>query len=109
MTWPRAHPLTPHTQPSALERRGAGRVSLLACPDAGVLGRCRRLADLRAPDGVYFVTGNHEYLHGATGLDWMRWMNETGLTVLNNDAVTLPGAGENSTRWDGCAGSFDLL
>ena len=75
----------------------------------GVLGRCRRLADLRAPDGVYFVTGNHEYLHGATGLDWMRWMNETGLTVLNNDAVTLPGAGENSTRWDGCAGSFDLL
>ena len=77
--------------------------------DVGVLGCCRRLADLRAPDGVYFVTGNHEYLHGATGLDWMRWMNETGLTVLNNDAVALPGAGENSTRWDGCAGSFNLL
>ena len=24
------------------------------------------IAALAAPDGVYYVTGNHEYLHGAT-------------------------------------------
>jgi uncharacterized protein len=43
---------------------------------AAVLGR------LEARDGVYFVTGNHEYYSGAR--DWERHVASLGLTVLSN-------------------------
>jgi predicted MPP superfamily phosphohydrolase len=41
------------------------------------------LAGLTARLGIFFVTGNHEYWHGAEG--WIREMERMGLTVLMND------------------------
>jgi predicted MPP superfamily phosphohydrolase len=41
------------------------------------------LKDLDAPNGVYFVTGNHEYYSGAEA--WIEEMDRLGLTVLLND------------------------
>jgi len=43
----------------------------------------RPLADLDAPHGVYFVTGNHEYYWG--GRESVRMVEELGLTVLHNE------------------------
>ncbi|WNG52213.1 metallophosphoesterase [Archangium minus] len=40
------------------------------------------LAGLRAPLGVYYVTGNHEYYHG--GASWSSEVARLGLTVLLN-------------------------
>ncbi len=40
------------------------------------------LAGLRAPLGVYYVTGNHEYYHG--GAAWAAEVARLGLTVLQN-------------------------
>ncbi|WP_128255379.1 metallophosphoesterase [Falsirhodobacter deserti] len=40
------------------------------------------LADLRAADGVFMVTGNHEYYFGYEG--WMDRFRQLGLTVLAN-------------------------
>ncbi|WP_338023433.1 metallophosphoesterase [Archangium primigenium] len=40
------------------------------------------LADLEAPLGVYYVTGNHEYYHG--GAAWSAEVARLGLTVLHN-------------------------
>jgi predicted MPP superfamily phosphohydrolase len=40
------------------------------------------LGGLEAPDGVYFVTGNHEYYSGAD--EWCAEVARLGLTVLNN-------------------------
>ncbi|PTL84502.1 metallophosphoesterase [Vitiosangium sp. GDMCC 1.1324] len=40
------------------------------------------LAGLRAPLGVYYVTGNHEYYHG--GAAWAAEVARLGLTVLLN-------------------------
>lgn len=41
------------------------------------------LGDLRARDGVYFVTGNHEYYSGAK--EWVAHVRSLGLTVLENE------------------------
>lgn len=41
------------------------------------------LAKLRAPLGVYYVTGNHEYYHG--GAVWEAQVRRLGLTVLHNE------------------------
>jgi predicted MPP superfamily phosphohydrolase len=41
------------------------------------------LAGLKAPLGVYFVTGNHEYYHGASA--WVAEVARLGLTVLLNE------------------------
>ncbi len=43
------------------------------------------LADLRARDGVFFVTGNHEYYSGAQA--WIAELRRLGLTVLMNEHV----------------------
>ena len=55
-------------------------------------GSVRRLAlhtaplgRLAAPDGVFFVTGNHEYYSGAD--EWIAEMRRLGLTVLINEHV----------------------
>ena len=49
------------------------------------------LADLQAPEGVYFVTGNHEYYSGPVA--WCRKMKELGFEVLlNSHEVVLRGA-----------------
>jgi hypothetical protein len=41
------------------------------------------LRDLRARDGVFFVTGNHEYYWRFR--DWQRELADLGLTVLENE------------------------
>jgi len=54
------------------------------------------LAQLRAPHGVFFVTGNHEYFSGAEA--WVNELTRIGIRVLRNERVTI-GNG---------AASFDL-
>lgn len=43
------------------------------------------LARLAAPDGVFFVTGNHEYYSGAE--EWIAELRRLGVTVLLNQHV----------------------
>ena len=43
------------------------------------------LSRLKASDGVFFVTGNHEYYSGA--LEWIAEVRRLGLTVLMNEHV----------------------
>ena len=50
----------------------------------------RPLANLRAKDGVYFVTGNHEYYSGAD--DWIRFLGDLGVRVLRNERVAIGGS-----------------
>jgi predicted MPP superfamily phosphohydrolase len=45
------------------------------------------LADLRARDGVFFVTGNHEYYWDAAA--WMAKFRALGARVLNNEHVLI--------------------
>ncbi|WP_354643664.1 metallophosphoesterase [Kitasatospora camelliae] len=46
------------------------------------------LADLRARDGAYFVTGNHEYFSGAA--PWVEFVRELGIHPLENARTELP-------------------
>ena len=55
------------------------------------------LQDLQSPEGVFFVTGNHEYFVDDTA-EWMRELERFGLNVLRN---------ENTRIRRGAAG-FDL-
>lgn len=45
------------------------------------------LRDLRAPDGVYVISGNHEYFEGCRA--WMRHFAGMGMHVLANDHALL--------------------
>ncbi len=45
------------------------------------------LSELRAPQGVYFVTGNHEYYSGADA--WIAELRRLGIRVLRNERVSL--------------------
>lgn len=70
------------------------------------------LAGLDAPDGAFFVTGNHEYFHGSTGIDWVQWFDRQlpGVMPLNDTGVTLPRSHSTVSRFGGCTGeTFDLL
>lgn len=49
------------------------------------------LADLAAPQGVFFVTGNHEYFHDLDG--WLAFLTHRGIRVLRNEGVSLGGDG----------------
>lgn len=55
------------------------------------------LQDLHSPDGVFFVTGNHEYFVDDTAA-WMRELERFGLNVLQNE----------NTRIRRGAAAFDL-
>lgn len=46
------------------------------------------LRNLRAADGVFAVTGNHEYISGAD--EWVAFFATLGLRVLRNEHVSLP-------------------
>jgi len=48
---------------------------------------------LKAPHGVYFVTGNHEYFHDLDG--WLEYLGDFGIRVLRNERVPI-GRGEAS-------------
>lgn len=50
------------------------------------------LAELRAPHGVYFVTGNHEYYSGAP--PWIAHLSALGIRVLRNERVAIERGGE---------------
>jgi uncharacterized protein len=45
------------------------------------------LADLKAKEGVFFVTGNHEYYSGADA--WIEHLTSLGIRVLRNEGVEL--------------------
>jgi hypothetical protein len=45
------------------------------------------LAKLRAKDGVFFVTGNHEYYSGVD--EWLAFLPSLGIRVLRNERVPL--------------------
>jgi predicted MPP superfamily phosphohydrolase len=44
-------------------------------------------AELRAPHGVWFVTGNHDYYSGADA--WVERARELGMRVLRNERVSI--------------------
>jgi len=52
----------------------------------------RPLGDLRAPHGVYLVTGNHEYYSGAA--EWVAEFRRLGLQVLLNEHAVIRPAGQ---------------
>ena len=52
-------------------------------------GEVAPLADLRARDGVYFVTGNHDHYSGASA--WAALAGELGMRVLRNEHVRIGG------------------
>jgi predicted MPP superfamily phosphohydrolase len=45
------------------------------------------LAELRAKDGVFFVTGNHEYYSGVD--EWLAFLPTLGIRPLRNERVSL--------------------
>ncbi len=45
------------------------------------------LSGLRAPRGVFFVTGNHEYFSGAAA--WTIELNRIGVRVLQNERISI--------------------
>jgi uncharacterized protein len=47
------------------------------------------LKDLRAKDGVFFVTGNHEYYSGVD--EWLAFLPTLGIRVLLNERVSIGG------------------
>jgi uncharacterized protein len=47
------------------------------------------LKNLRAKDGVYFVTGNHEYYSGVD--EWLPFLGTLGVRVLRNERVPIRG------------------
>lgn len=49
------------------------------------------LAGLRAKDGVFFITGNHEYYSGVD--EWLAFLPTLGIRVLLNERVSIGGAG----------------
>jgi uncharacterized protein len=46
------------------------------------------LKDLRARDGVFFVTGNHEYYTGDVD-EWLAWLSVNGIRPLRNERVPI--------------------
>ena len=50
------------------------------------------LAQLRAPHGVYFVTGNHEYYSGVE--PWIAYLSSLGIRVLRNERVAIARGGD---------------
>ena len=65
-------------------------------------------AGTAAQDGVWFVTGNHEYLHGGSGPAWMEWWSTRGVKVLYNNHTSLPGDAVAKARGCGTDEQFHL-
>lgn len=56
------------------------------------------LADLRAKQGVYFVTGNHEFYSGVD--EWIDELQRLGIRPLRNESVVI-GSGRDNYRLAG--------
>lgn len=54
---------------------------------AKIAAQIAPLARLKAPQGIYYVTGNHEYYWGAE--EWLAKVSSLGWIPLNNDNRTL--------------------
>jgi predicted MPP superfamily phosphohydrolase len=54
---------------------------------AKLADRVRPFADLNAPDGVFFVTGNHDHYSGADG--WSAKLQSLGFQILRNRRVRI--------------------
>ncbi len=46
------------------------------------------LTELSAPDGVFFVTGNHEYYNGDLS-NWLAWLEGAGIRTLHNERLSI--------------------
>ncbi len=55
------------------------------------------LKDLRAPDGVYFVSGNHEYVRDSDV--FFSVVREAGMKILRNEKVTIGGVDLLGVDW----------
>ncbi len=66
-----------------------------------LLDEATALRGLKAPHGVYFVTGNHEYYSGVE--DWTAEIRKMGITVLNNENVKI----QRKDEWFCLAGVTD--
>jgi predicted MPP superfamily phosphohydrolase len=62
------------------------------------------LADLKAKDGVYFVTGNHEYYSGVD--EWIAHLRGLGIVVLRNERKSLSCGVDLAGVDDASAGRF---
>jgi predicted MPP superfamily phosphohydrolase len=60
------------------------------------------LRELQAKDGVFFVTGNHEYYSGAD--EWIAHLGTLGIRVLRNERVDVRGAFDLAGVDDASAG-----
>jgi len=58
------------------------------------------LGRIQARQGVYFVTGNHEYYSGAA--EWMAFLSELGVKVLQNERVALGDGQPGGATFDLC-------
>jgi predicted MPP superfamily phosphohydrolase len=56
------------------------------------------LGRLRAPHGVFFVTGNHEYYSGVE--DWLAFLPGLGVRVLRNERVALGDGAPGGATFD---------
>jgi hypothetical protein len=81
-----------------VQRLNAARPGLVAIVgdlvdgDVAELGReAGPLKDLRTRHGVYFVTGNHEYISGAE--QWVEFLPSLGVRVLRNERVRITQSG----------------
>jgi len=63
------------------------------------------LTRLKAPSGVYFCTGNHEYYSGAS--DWISHLDSIGIKVLKNSHEILTRKGTSSDEHLMIAGVYD--
>ncbi len=76
-----------------VEAINAAQPDLVVCTGDIVDGRVRQraedvlpLADLKAPDGVWFVSGNHEFYADAPA--WQVWYAQKGFRFLNGEYVS---------------------
>lgn len=77
-----------------VERVNALEADLVAVTGDLVDGRLARLepevapfAELRGRDGVFFVTGNHDFYSGAD--DWTKHLTKLGIRVLRNEHLVI--------------------
>jgi len=96
----------------AVNAAGADMVAITGDVVDGTVARLSRhtrpLGDIRAPHGVYLVTGNHEYYAGASA--WVEEFCRIGLRVLLNEHVVIHPGGQSvvvAGVTDFNAGTFD--
>ena len=67
--------------------------------------------DLKTKFGIYYSTGNHEYMHGTgtaeeQGAKWEQWWEKNGVVVLHNNVTRVPSRIPYNSN---CNETFDLV